>query len=68
MWTMKCVRAVGVFALATVVLALAFAVGTGLAGALSQHFGLAFVVLSVMFATSLILGLKTLRRGAQRRT
>jgi hypothetical protein len=30
MWTMKCVRAVGVFALATVVLALAFAVGTGI--------------------------------------
>lgn len=42
--------------------------GTGLAGALSQHIGLAFVVLSAMFVTSLILGLNALRRGAERRT
>jgi len=42
--------------------------GTGLAGALSQHVGLAFVVLSVMFVTSLILGLNALREGARRRT
>ncbi len=42
--------------------------GTGLAGALSQHVGLAFVVLSVMFATSVILGLKALRGHGQRRT
>ena len=30
MWTMKCLKTVGVVALATVVLALAFAVGTGI--------------------------------------
>jgi hypothetical protein len=35
MWTMKCLKTVGVFALVTVVLALAFAVGTGIT-ALSQ--------------------------------
>ena len=34
-WTMKCLKAVGFVALATVVLALAFAVGTGIT-ALSQ--------------------------------
>jgi mercuric ion transport protein len=42
--------------------------GTGLAGALSQHVGLAFLVLSVMFGTSLILGLNALREGPRRRT
>lgn len=42
--------------------------GTGLAGALSQHVSLAFVVLSVMFVTSLLLGLNALRGGGQRRT
>jgi len=35
MWTMKCLKTVGVVALATVVFALAFAVGTGIT-ALSQ--------------------------------
>lgn len=35
--------------------------GTGLAGALSQHFGLAFLALSVIFVASLFLGLKALK-------
>lgn len=39
--------------------------GTGLAGALSQYFGLAFLALSVIFVASLVLGLKALK-GASR--
>lgn len=35
--------------------------GTGLAGAISQHFGLAFLVLSAIFVASLFLGLKALK-------
>lgn len=37
--------------------------GTGLAGALSQHFGLIFLVLTAVFAASLFLGLRTIKRG-----
>lgn len=37
--------------------------GTGLAGALSQHFGLIFLVLSAVFVGSLFLGLRTMKRG-----
>ncbi len=48
-------------------LLLAVLAGTGLAGALSQHVGLVFLTLSVIFVLSLILGLKALRGGAQRR-
>ena len=47
---------------------LALFAGTGLAGALSQHFGLAFAALSVIFAVSLFLGLRILKRLEQRRT
>jgi len=42
--------------------------GTGLAGALSQYFGLVFFLLSVIFVTALVLGLKVLKTGEQRRT
>jgi len=49
-------------------LLLAILAGTGLAGALSQYFGLAFVALSVIFVVSLFLGLRALRGGEQRRT
>ena len=41
--------------------------GTGLAGALTQHFWLVFLVLSVVFLCSLMYGLKTLRTRAQGR-
>lgn len=41
--------------------------GTGLAGLLSQHFWLAFVVLGVVFVTSLTSGLKTLNGNVKRR-
>lgn len=41
--------------------------GTGLAGALSQHFWLVFVALSVIFVLSLMYGLKTLQGGQQGR-
>ena len=37
--------------------------GTGLAGALSQYFGVVFLALSVVFIASLALGLKALKRG-----
>ena len=40
---------------------LAVLAGTGLAGALSQYFGLAFAVLSVIFGVSLFSGLKLLK-------
>ncbi|MFQ5893528.1 MAG: mercury resistance protein [Nitrospinota bacterium] len=41
--------------------------GTGLAGALSQYFGLAFLALSVIFAASLFLGLRALKGGEQKK-
>ena len=41
--------------------------GTGLAGALSQHFGVAFLVFSVIFVASLFLGLRALKSGEQGR-
>jgi len=47
-------------------LLLAVLAGTGLAGALSQHFGLAFVALSVIFAGSLFWGLKGPEGGPAR--
>jgi len=40
--------------------------GTGLAGALSQYFGLAFLVLSVVFLVSLSLGLRFLKEAERR--
>ncbi len=46
---------------------LAVLAGTGLAGALSQYFGLAFVTLTVVFVASLFLGLRALKGGAQTR-
>ena len=46
-------------------LLLAVLAGTGLAGALSQHFWLVFLALSVIFVSSLMYGLKTLKGGAQ---
>ncbi|MBI4589690.1 MAG: mercury resistance protein [Candidatus Rokubacteria bacterium] len=49
-------------------LLLAVLAGTGLAGALSQYFGLVFLVLSVIFVSSLIYGLKVLKGSEQRRT
>lgn len=42
--------------------------GTGLAGALSQYFGVAFLVLTVIFIASLALGLKAIKGSDQRRT
>lgn len=36
--------------------------GTGLAGSLSQHFGVIFLVLTVVFIASLALGLKAIKR------
>ncbi len=42
--------------------------GTGLAGALTQYFGIAFLVLSVIFIASLALGLKAIKGSDQRRT
>ncbi len=47
---------------------LAVLAGTGLAGVLSQYFGLVFFLLSVVFVTSLVLGLKVLKKSEQRRT
>ena len=41
--------------------------GTGLAGALSQHFWLIFLALSAVFVASLMYGLKALKGGAQGR-
>lgn len=49
-------------------LLMAVLAGTGLAGALSQYFGLAFLVLSVIFLFSLIYGLKVLKASDQGRT
>lgn len=49
-------------------LLLAVLAGTGLAGALSQYFGAAFVALSVIFLVSLVLGLKAVKGGQQGRT
>ena len=40
---------------------LAILAGTGLAGALSEYFGLAFLLLSVVFVASLWLGLRAVR-------
>jgi len=42
--------------------------GTGLAGVLSQYFGVAFLALGVVFIASLVLGLKALKGGEQRRS
>jgi len=42
-------------------LLLAVLAGTGLAGALSQYLGLAFLGLSVIFLVSLLYGLKVLK-------
>jgi mercuric ion transport protein len=48
---------------------LAVLAGTGLAGALSQYFGVVFLVLTVIFVASLIFGLRTVMKGDfQRRT
>lgn len=47
---------------------LAVLAGTGLAGALSQYFGLAFLGLSVLFIVSLFLGLRILKSREQTRT
>ena len=49
-------------------LLLAVLAGTGMASALSQYFGLAFLVLSVIFLSSLLYGLKALKGSEQRRT
>lgn len=49
-------------------LLLAVLAGTGLAGGLSQHFSVAFVVLTGIFVVSLVLGLRAVKREAQRRT
>lgn len=46
---------------------LAILAGTGLAGVLSQYFGLIFFVLTSIFIASLVLGLNILKRGEQRR-
>ena len=46
-------------------LLLAVLAGTGLAGALSQHFWLVFLALSVVFLCSLMYGLKALRTRVQ---
>lgn len=42
--------------------------GTGLAGALSQYFGVAFFALSVIFLVSLVLGLKAVKGSREGRT
>ncbi|MBI3456488.1 MAG: hypothetical protein HY002_11955 [Candidatus Rokubacteria bacterium] len=42
-------------------LVLAIAAGTGLAGALSRYFGLVFFALSVIFVACLFLGLRALK-------
>ncbi|MBI2155088.1 MAG: mercury resistance protein [Candidatus Rokubacteria bacterium] len=49
-------------------LLLAVLAGTGLAGALSQYFGVAFVALSLIFLASLVLGLKAVKGSQQGRT
>jgi mercuric ion transport protein len=41
--------------------------GTGLAGALSQHFGVLFVTLSAIFAASLFLGLRAVMKNERQR-
>jgi mercuric ion transport protein len=45
---------------------LAVLAGTGLAGALSQYFGLAFLALSVVFVASLSLGMRSLKEAERR--
>ena len=47
-------------------LLLAILAGTGLAGALSQYFGLAFLVLTAIFVLSLSLGLRVLKGDRKR--
>ena len=47
---------------------LAVLAGTGLAGALSQYFGVAFMALSVIFTVSVFLGLKALKGSEQRKS
>jgi hypothetical protein len=42
-------------------LLLAVLAGTGLAGVLSQYFGVAFLLLTVIFVASLFLGLRALK-------
>lgn len=42
-------------------LLLAVLAGTGLAGVLSRHFGVAFLLLTVIFVASLFLGLRALK-------
>ena len=49
-------------------LLLAVLAGTGMASALSQHFGLAFLLLSVVFLFFLLYGLKILKGSDQGRT
>lgn len=49
-------------------LVLAILAGTALAGSLSQYFGLAFLVFTVIFVPTLYLGLRALRESGQRRT
>ena len=41
--------------------------GTGLAGALSQYFGVAFLALSAIFLVSLVFGLRALKGGSEQR-
>jgi mercuric ion transport protein len=48
-------------------LLLAVLAGTGLAGALTQYFGVAFFALSVLFLISLVLGLKAVKGGQKGR-
>lgn len=47
---------------------LAVLAGTGLAGALSQYFGVTFLILGAIFVVSLVFGLKALTKSEQRRT
>lgn len=42
--------------------------GTGLAGALSRHFGVAFLALSVIFVASVFFGLRALKSSERGRT
>ncbi|MBI4562566.1 MAG: mercury resistance protein [Candidatus Rokubacteria bacterium] len=49
-------------------LLLAILAGTGLAGALSQYFGFAFLALTVVFVVSLVWGLRALKSGEPRRS
>ncbi|MFQ5899490.1 MAG: mercury resistance protein [Candidatus Methylomirabilia bacterium] len=49
-------------------LLVALLAGTGLAGVLSQYFGIVLLALSAIFVAALFLGLKALKAGEQRRS